>query len=216
MDTPAGYTYVVDQDECIIDHYRTGMGCLNLFLGVWLAGWTFGCAFLVRAYVNGGKMESGDPIQLWFVMAFVGPWFFVAFLLLYSIFARKRFRLASDTFHIETQLWFLNWSISIPRESISEIKQIKDGGEGDDSFPSWGLLIRSSALVDGPMHRLVWLSHFGRTYRMRTILARLPYDHSAWLATVLSDWSGVPASLCPKPEADAGPRSASDSRNQTN
>jgi hypothetical protein len=49
MDTPDGYNYSVDQDECIIDHCRTGLGCQNLFLGVWLAGWTFGCVFLIRA-----------------------------------------------------------------------------------------------------------------------------------------------------------------------
>ena len=202
MDTPDGYTYLVDQDECIIDHCRTGMGCLNLFLGVWLAGWTFGCVFLVHAYFTGGKMEGGDPIPLWFVMAFVGPWFFVAFMLLYSKFARKRFRLTSDMLHIETRVLFLQWGVSIPRETISEIKQIKDGGEGDDSFPSWGLRIRSSAVVNGLVHRLVLLSNFGRAYRMRTILARLPYDHSEWLATVLSDWSGVAATLCPKPEAE--------------
>ena len=202
MDTPDGYTYLVDRDECIIDHSRTGMGCLNLFLGVWLTGWTIGCVFLVHAYFTGGKMEGGDPIPLWFVMAFVVPWFCVALLLLYSSFARKRFRLTSDTLHIETKLLFLHWSVSIPRESISEIKQIKDGGEGDDSFPSWGLRIRSLALVNTLVHRPVVFNNFGRKYRMRTILARLPYDHSEWLAKILSEWSGVAANLCPKPEAE--------------
>ena len=202
METPDGYTYTVVGEECIIDHKRTGMGCLNLFLGVWLTGWTFGCVFLVRAYFTGGKMEGGDPIPLWFVMAFVIPWFFVAFLLLYSNFARKRFRLTPDTLHVETQILFLQWSISIPRETISEIRQVKDGGEGDDSFPSWGLRIRSSSLVNSLVHRLVQFNNFGRNNRMRTILARLPYDHSRWLAEILSEWSGVAATFCPEPEAE--------------
>ena len=205
MDTPDGFTYSVDGDECIIDHSRTGMGCLNIFLGVWLTGWTIGCSFLVHGYFTGGKMESGAPIPFWFVMAFLGPWFFVAFLLLYSNFARKRFRLTPDALHIETRLLFLQWSVAIPRETISQIKQIKDGGEGDDSFPSWGLQIRSSNLVNSLVQRLVLLNYFGRKNRMRTILARLPYVHSEWLATVLSEWSGVAANLCPKPEADLAP-----------
>ncbi len=84
------------------------------------------------------QMENGEPIPLWFVMAFVGPWFFVAFLLLYSNFARKRFRLTADMLHIETRLLLLRWSVSIPRGTISEIQQVKDGGEGDDSFQVGG------------------------------------------------------------------------------
>lgn len=201
MDMPDGFTYLVDRDECIIAHSRTGMGCLNLFLSVWLTVWTFGCSFLIHAYLTGGKTERGEPIPLWLVMAAVGPWFIVAFLLLYSNFARKRFRLTPEMLHIETRLLLLRWSVSIPRDTITEIEQVKDGGESDDSFPSWGLKIRSSALVDTIVHRLVLFNNFGRKNRMRTILARLPYSHSEWLAEELAAWSGVAASLCPKPES---------------
>ncbi|MFN7291047.1 MAG: hypothetical protein ACK5T6_10715 [Pirellula sp.] len=209
MNPPNGFTYTVNGDECCIEHSRTGMGCLNLFLGTWLTGWTFGCASLIRSYLTGGKMENGEPIPLWFVMAFVGPWFLVAFLLLYSNFARKCFRLTADMLHIETRLLLLKWTVSIPRGTITEIQQIKDGGEGDDSFPSWGLKIRSSAFVNTLAHRLILFNNFGRTNRMRSILARLPYDQSEWLATILSKWSGVTAFMCPKPESE--PRKAPDS-----
>jgi hypothetical protein len=202
MKPPEGYTYTVNGDECIIEHARTGMGCLNLFLGTWLTAWTFGCVSLIRSYLGGGRMENGEPIPLWFVMAFVGAWFLVAFLLLYSNFARKRFRLTADILHIETRLLLLKWSVTIPRETISEIQQIQDGGEGDDSFPSWGLRIRSSAPANSLVHRLILFNHFGRTNRMRTVIARLPYGHSEWLATILSKWSGVKATLCPKPESE--------------
>lgn len=202
MNIPDGYTYTVHGDECTIDHTRTGMGCLNIFLGAWLVFWSIGCASLIRSYLTGGKMENGEPIPLWFVLAFLGAWFFVAFLLLYSNFARKRFRLTADMLRIETRLLLLNWSISIPREAISEIQQIKDGGEGDDSFPSWGLRIRSSAVTNTVVHRLMLFGNFRRKNRTHTILARLPYDDSKWLATILSDWSGVTKTLCTKPEAE--------------
>jgi len=202
MEPPDGYTYTIVGDECLIEHKRTGMGCLNLFLGVWLSGWTVGCAALVHGYFNGGKMKGGDPISLWFVLAFVIPWFLVGYVLLYSIFARKTFRLTTDTMQIETRLLFLRWSISLPRDTISEIKQIKDGGDDDDSFPSWGLRLRAASLVDSPLRRLAEINHFGRNNRMRTILSRLPYEHSQWMATILSEWSGIPAEFCSEPETE--------------
>ena len=45
MEPPDGYTYTIVGDECLVEHTRTGMGCLNLFLGVWLSGWTLGGVF---------------------------------------------------------------------------------------------------------------------------------------------------------------------------
>jgi hypothetical protein len=203
IQTPVGFTYTVNGDECTIDHVRSGMGCLNLFLAVWLTDWTLGCVGIIHAYLTGGKMDDGDPIPLWFVAAFVIPWFIIVFLSLYFVFTRKRFRITPDILQIETRLLFLHWNVSIPRETISEIKQIQDGGEGDDSFPSWGLKIRSSALAKSFVHRLILWNHFGRHNRMRTILARLPYEHSQWLANILSKWSGVTATICPAPEADS-------------
>ena len=202
METPDGYICTKEGDECVIEHKRTGMGCLNLFLGIWLGGWTVGCIFLVHSYLNGGKMEDGSPIPLWFVSAFVIPWFVVALLLSYAMLARKTFRFTNVAMHIETRLFFLRWSVTLPRDTISEIKQMKDGGEGDDSFPSWGLEIRSSSLVDSPWQWFVLLNNFGRNHRMRKILTRLPYDHSKWLGTKLSEWSGVPAKFCPEPSPD--------------
>ena len=65
-------------------------------------------------------MENGEPIPLWFVLAFVGAWLLVGLLLLYSNFARKRFRLTADILHIETRLLLLRWSITIPRGTISD------------------------------------------------------------------------------------------------
>lgn len=200
MNPPDGYTYTIVGDECFIEHERTGMGCLTFFLGTWLFGWSAGCAILLHGYFNGGKMKGGDPISIWLLLAFVIPWFLVAFQLLYSIFARKTFRLTNVAMHIETRLFFFRWNLCLLRDTISEIKQIKDGGDDDDSFPSWGLKLRSSSLVESPSQRFVLFNNFGRDDRMRTILARLPYEHSKWLGMVLSKWSGVPCELCPEPE----------------
>jgi hypothetical protein len=178
------------------------MGCLNVFLSAWLTGWTIGCVALIHGYFNGGKMEGGDPIPLWFVMAFVIPWFIVAYLLLYSNFAGKTFRLSPDRLDIETKLLFLRWRITLPRDTISEINQTKDGGEGDDSFPSWGLQVKSAAESSTLIERMTLINNFGRKHRYRTVLARLPYDHSEWLANVLGNWVGITPKLCAKEEAE--------------
>ncbi|MFN7841021.1 MAG: hypothetical protein ACK5N9_04785, partial [Pirellula sp.] len=74
---------------------------------------------------------------------------------------------------------------------------IQDGGEGDDSFPSWGLKVRSSVMTNTLVHRLMFFNNFGRTNRVRTILSK---------------WSGATASLCPKPESQL--RKARDSRSR--
>ena len=196
MDTPKGYSYTVNGNECVIEHERTGMGCLNVYLGVWLTGYTCVCVALIHRYFNGGKMEGGDPIPLWFVMVFMIPWFIVAFLLLYSNFARNTFRLSPDCLDIETTLLTLRWRITLPRDTISEINQIKDGGdEGEDIFPSWGVRVKSAAISDSLLQRLTLIYHFGRNNRYRTILARLPYDHSEWLADVLRNWAGITPEL---------------------
>jgi len=178
------------------------MGCLNAFLGVWLSIWTVAVGGLIHGYFHGGKMDDGAPMPLWFVMAFVIPWLFVALMLLYSKFARKTFRLTSDALHIETRLLGASWALMLPRDTITRVKQVKDGGEGDDSFPSWGLELKSAARIERPMQRLSLLNNFGRNVRFRSVLSRLPYDHSAWLGNIIAQWAGVELELCQDPTAE--------------
>ena len=196
MEPPEGFTYSIDDGICIIEHRRTGMGCINIFLSVWLFFWTLGCCLLVWQYLNGGKMENGDPISHWFVAGFLAAWVLVAVSLLYSLFARKRFFLTDEYLRIETQLLVARWTMILPRETISEIIQIKDGGEGEDSFPSWGLRICSESLDSTLFQRVSTALRFGQNFRTRTILSRLPYEHSFGLAKIISKWTGVDAQIC--------------------
>jgi hypothetical protein len=57
------------------------------------------------------------------------------------------------------------------RSSIRRIVQVKDGGEDDDSFPSWGLKVEGEKEV--------------------TLIYRQPYDKSHWLGGVLAKWAQV-------------------------
>jgi hypothetical protein len=45
---PDGFDFRrLSEDVVVIGHKRTGMGCMNTFLIVWLIGWTIGCIFLL-------------------------------------------------------------------------------------------------------------------------------------------------------------------------
>lgn len=184
---PNGFTIMeCGTDACIIRHSRTGMGCLNIFLGAWLGGWTVGCLFLVLAYLNGGKMENGDPMPFWFVGVFWTAEAVVACILIYLLFCRKTFRIESDALTIETNVLRIRWHKTISSQTIRRFIQVKDGGEGDDSFPSWGLKVEAA--------------------RTLTILRRLPYDHSLWLGQVLANWAGVEFLKCLNPDSQDGSR----------
>ena len=159
------------RDAFIIRHTRTGMGCMNVFLLAWLAVWTVGCVFLLREYLGGGVMENGDPIPLWFVLVFWGAEIGVVGLLIYLFFCKKSFRIDQDNLIMETDVLGLKRRKSISKRSIRRLVQVKDGGEDEDSFPSWGLRVEGD--------------------KKTTLIFRQPHEESRWLGWVLAQWAGV-------------------------
>lgn len=193
------YSYTVNGDECVIQHKRSGAGCLSLFLGVLLMAWGAFWLDKIRGYLNRG---SGDLFELCYITSFGIPWFSTVVLLLYVNFNRKTFRFSTDFLSIETKLFSVRWHhIRLRRDSILEIKQVKDGGGKSDSFPSWGLQIKAAAVSDSWLQRLVLMFNFGRHTRYRTILWKLPYAQSKWLAEVLGNWTGITPQLCREEDA---------------
>lgn len=167
----------IDENVFIIHHKRTGMGCMNMFLIFWLAGWTVGCVFLLHQYLTMELMDSGDPIPLWFLMVFWGAEVLVAVLLTYLFFSRKSFRVDHEYLIVVKDFLGCRWSRPIPRTSIRRLVQVKDGGEGEDSFPSWGLQIEGE--------------------RKTTLIYRQPHDKSRWLGQFLARWANVEFSELP-------------------
>lgn len=169
---PPGFTMVpLGGNDFVIHHMRGGMGCMNVFLIVWLAGWSFGCVFLLRQYLHGGKMDDGSPIPLWFVCIFWAVEVVVACLLTYLLFCKKSFRTDASFLSVDTVVLCFRRSRTIPKNRIRRFVQVKDGGEGDDSFPSWGLKVEAD--------------------KKTTLLFRQPYEKSQWLGQVLAKWAGV-------------------------
>ena len=176
---PEGFRLEEQYDGSVTIHYRrTGMGCMNLFLIFWLSFWTIGCVWLLYSYLNGGEMDDGDPIPLWFVAIF---WFFeigVAILLARLLFERRTYRLSEDKLSMVTKVLCYKRSIIIPRNSIHRMVQVKDGGGDDDSFPSWGLELEAE-------------KEFSLIYRQ-------PHEISLWLGQVLAHWAQVEFSSLPE------------------
>ena len=189
----------------IIEHTRDEMGCMNSFISAWLTVWTFCCLFLIVDYLNGGEMEDGSPMPLSFVMFFVAAWCLVAWILLYAKYARKTFAIRNDVLEARTQVLALRWGMSIPRQSVIKVCQVKDGGENDDSFPSWGLNVECSEVEDNRLHRVMTTSlvpglRRGTATRTRSLLRRQPYEQSRWLGIVIAGWADTELELLERPE----------------
>lgn len=169
---PPGFVLIPSGPDTFVIHYkRTGMGCLNLFVVAWLVGWTFFCVLLLHQFLNGGTMENGDSIPLWFVLIFWGVEIGVACLLAFLLFSKRIFRVDPFALAIETNVLGYRRYKEIPRDSIERFVQVKDGGEDDDSFPSWGLKVEGDEKV--------------------TLISRQPYEKSHWLGQFLAQWADV-------------------------
>jgi hypothetical protein len=169
---PVGFEVWHDHEteSVFILHRRTGMKAMNGFLIVWLACWTACCVFLIGSYLK-GLSGSAERIPLWFVALFLIMELSAAWFLTYSLCARKVYVLGPHELIVETSLFKFKWMNIIPRERIKQFRQVKDGGEDDDSVPSWGLEVESDKRI--------------------TLLHRQAYAKSHWLGTVLAEWAGV-------------------------
>ncbi len=176
MEIPEWYSYTTTDDGWKVEHRRTGLRWVNLFLVVCLAVWGVGCIGLVDQYARGGEGEGGEWITLGWVFAFALPWFLIVILLIRFNVDRKTLRLTNNTLIIETKLLALRWVHLVPRDTITEISYLETCRGDDDRFPDWELRIK---------YRV------GEAFRHRAIRARLPIDHAQWLANVLGEWAGV-------------------------
>lgn len=163
---------------------RTGMVGAHIFLAIWITGVV---GFLIYFFhhsdwlfeINGWMADEPVDRNKLIKMGLVAS-FFVAFLigcvlalgsLIYSLFAMKRVQGDLYNLNIETSVLGYTWRRVIPRQSIKAFVQVKDGGKGEDSFPSWGLKVLAA--------------------EEQTLIYRQPYEVSAWLGRYLARWAGV-------------------------
>ena len=189
LNIPHGFTAIETENSYHIEHFRTGMGCLNLFLVVWIVGWIIGILTIVIPFEGITVKTSGYFVCL--ALAVLA--------LISSLFTKKSFCLTESSLCIETRLWFLRWHLTLTRETITHLIQVQDGGKGRDSFPSWGLKVKSASDGRGLLERIMSFAYLGRNVRYRSLLYRLPYEHSYWLGIVVARWAEARLDLCSRP-----------------
>lgn len=160
-----------------IEYRRRGMKAMNGFLILWLSIWTIGCVFLLRSYLNGGLMDDGEPMPFWFVAVFWAAELLVGASLLYSLFCRKVFKIDYESLSMDVNVLGLHWRKSMRLNEIIELQQFKDGGKGEDSFPSWGLRV---------------IGEVDQDTKTISLISRQPHSRSVWLGGVLASHLNVP------------------------
>ncbi|MBC7819104.1 MAG: hypothetical protein IAG10_19620 [Planctomycetaceae bacterium] len=178
---PKGFQIETDESGHEWISYRTsGMGCLLWFLVILLVG-VGGSFALVANHDPAGMLRLFDSTgaSIGLGCGLVAMAYFVWFLM-FHLFGTTFFGLRPSELTIRKRLFGLSLAKSIDRDKMECFEQIKDGGEGDDSFPSWGLNLLA-----------------GRRFRL---LSRQPIEKSDWLGPKLAEFFGIEFKRCSRRE----------------
>lgn len=167
---PRGFDVTTSDDGCRVICYRTsGMGPYGLFCGMFLGGWTVVCALFTGTVVfnaNGVNYPS---------MLFIGPFWLAGVLLAayaaWYFWSVTRFTFGHKELVVDRSLLWFGRRRRFQREEVTAVRQIKDGGDGDEPCPSWALAVVARTEVH--------------------VLAVQPIDKSSWLGPVIANWAGV-------------------------
>ena len=184
---PYGFTVSETEQSYNIEHFRAGMGCLNLFFSCWIAGWVIGM-FTLFVPSEGLHFE---------ILGFLIPITIVSLCLIHSICTKKVFTLGETTLTVTTKILFLSWKLTLPRETITHLIQIKHSKRRYSFFPCWGLHVKSASNDRNVIDRIMSLNHFRPDVRYRSLLFQLPYEHSYWLGITISRWADARLDLLP-------------------
>lgn len=172
---PRGFVIIAADESGFTIRYRTsGMGCVALFFAVWLSGWTASCVLFTA-----GALFNPDGV-IWLLLLFMLPFWVIEFgtitYVAWFFGSQTRFTFGPDELIAERSLWRFRRRRAFRREEITAVRQIKDGGEGEDSFPSWALAVIGQTEV--------------------RLISRQPIDKSNWLGPIIARWAGVAFEPC--------------------
>ncbi|RBP43929.1 hypothetical protein DES53_105328 [Roseimicrobium gellanilyticum] len=160
--------------ELLVLEYRsTGMGCMLVFLSVLILG--LGGGFLIAFVAAPDQLTQMFTSTWWAALAGVGgalSLIHFSFFVISHLFGSTRMTATRDALVITKSLCSITRSKQVSRLSMESLEQVKDGGEGEDSFPSWGLVLK--------------------TRSNHVLLERQPIAQSDWLGLILADWFGIP------------------------
>jgi hypothetical protein len=137
------------------------------FVIIWVACLTTGLAYIEVSVPGaiGGLVFADWWTPIPFAAGVSAIVYFSCFVL-FQLFGTTTFHTSVQGITIRQYLFGFSRTRHLPRDELRYLEQIKDGGEGGDSFPSWGLRLIG--------RRKVWL------------LSRQPIDKSDWLGQFLA------------------------------
>jgi hypothetical protein len=167
---PEGFTLSTDAQGITVIEYRShGMGRM-----LWFAGTTM--VVLVGGWVAFEAADPGLVARLWRdgwfwmvcmtcgALAAVGATHFV---LLHAL-GRTTFRLHPVTLELRRHLLGLSRPRRVRKADMRYVQLYQDGGTGEDTFPSWGLVVRTRR----------WSC---------SLLSRQPHEKCAWLGRIVAE-----------------------------
>ena len=183
MDLPVGFKVGISKSEKVIRYRSKGMGCMVFFVGSICLG--LSVFFTFSFFFDAPRDFFGEDAgyirsKPWFPYAmtlFYGAIAVGLFDTLWKIFGITEFRFTPKALSIRRSLFFLSRSKVIESSNLIRLQQIKDGGDGEDSFPSWGLLAYAP----------------GKT----KILSKEGIDKSDWLGPEIASYYAIPFERCP-------------------
>lgn len=199
---PTGFRILSETPVLRIKYRSQANGCMIMFLlpsiaiffcYVWLLISTLYEILYLSLWQVLQKLPNAIGNYWWFVFCFLlfgVPTFFA----LWHTFGITDFQASHESLIIVKQLFGIHLKKNILNTAIRYFNQIKDGGEGMDSFPSWGLeIITNQRIYERSISFPSWLPQLldRQIYKTVMLLDRQSIDKSDWLGRVLADFYKV-------------------------
>lgn len=189
MEIERGFSVVKqDSEELIIDYRPTGNAAILLFL---IPICTILPLAVGHAFISDTSWWFGELHQRFTTKEYGSLVLMTGFLIAavsaglsacvwgigfcaFNIFGILRFDINNDTFSFERKLFFWQRLDTFRLSEIDSFCQVKDGGEGDDSFPSYALILKLKKAKFFSRRKTVYL------------LQRQQWNKSHWLGKRLA------------------------------
>jgi hypothetical protein len=165
---PRGFEMTITENGERLIRYRTsGVWDMAIFFCVFLAVWWSGIYSLTRHIF----FDGGDYLALRVLVPMTLAGLGVAAYVIWFFGSVTSFVFGANQLTVEQSLLSYSRRRVFNRREIEAVKQVKDGGEGEDSFATWGLVVITNTSAE--------------------VLSRQPIDKSDWLGPFIAQWADV-------------------------
>ncbi len=177
IDAPACFTHEHSGGEQVVSFRYESLFSNQIFLAVWLLIWGCVCLFL---FVEG--FASGSSVKRILLAGVVVGWLVGLYGIFYFPNVRKTFRFTENDLYTTTDLFGMTWRTTYNRCFVSAVFAVRPERGNAIGKRNWSVILVIQRA--GPLDRF---AHEKR----ETLLSGLTLSQCNWLATLVSNWSGV-------------------------